>query len=121
MSGTDIVIWILTIAALVCIGTICVMICVISKLNRMVDIRDKSIGILGETAEKDFKEIVRWQSEYMDAEAKCDKLTIANKQLKAEYDDILNKYDVVYAEYGYCRQERDDYKKRLEKYEHNVI
>lgn len=121
MSGTDIVIYVLSAIVLLCLCALCVFIWLAAEWNKRISSKDAVITTLCETAKKDFKEIVRWQSEYMDAEARCDKLTIANKQLKAEYDDIRIKYDVVYTEYGYCKQERDDYKKRLEKYEHNVI
>lgn len=121
MNEIGIVIWILTISILVCLGTICFMICIIAKLNRMVDIRDKSIEILGKTAEEDFKAVVKWQSKYIDVKEEYNKLQKDYDHLKGKHEDLHIYYDVAYMEYEYCRHERDDFKKRLEKYEHNVI
>lgn len=73
MNEVDIVIWILTIAVLVCIGTICFMICVIAKLDSMVDVRDKSIDILINTARNDFKSVTEWQSKYMSVKEEYDR------------------------------------------------
>lgn len=121
MSGTDIVIYVLASTVLICACTICVFVCIIYKLSSLVESRDKSIDILCRTAEDDFKAVNEWQSKYMNIKDDFDKLRIGYEHLKSIHDDLHVHYDIAYTEYEYCRHERDDYKKRLEKYEHNVI
>ena len=117
----NVLIWVLSITILVCCITISILIMVIFNKDEFISKLRHYLDDIAIEHTKNFKEVMQYQNICIDLKDSYYTLQGNYEELKNEHEDLHLRYDIACTEYEFCRKERDEYKHRLEDYEHFVI